>query len=143
MCNHWLWDVNCTEWWPVGLNTGYVWQVRTHQNTHIHARTLSCCVAASLWRLFRLEDVFVAQLLSWWWDGMICIKPNPNCDCGVDTFLASCAVQDDLLTDVKKKTCVFHSTLSGLLEFSPVLRYFISGMGSTTRFRSYSYTVVL
>lgn len=86
----------------MGLNTGYVWQARIHKNTHIHARTLSCCVAASLWRLFRLEDVFVAQLLSWWWDGMICIKPNPNCDCGVDTFLASCAVQDDLLTDVEK-----------------------------------------
>lgn len=75
----------------------------------------------------------MAQLLSLWLDGMICIKTNPDCDCGVDPLLVSSSVRDDLLTDVKEP---MFSTLSGLLEFSPVLlRYFISGMGSMTRRR--------
>lgn len=32
------------------------------------------------------------------WDDLH--KTNPDCDRGVDTFLASSAVQDDLLTDI-------------------------------------------
>lgn len=72
---------------------------------------------------------------------MIYTKTKPNCDCGGDTLLASSKVLDDWLTDVKNRMC---STLSGLLEFSPVLlRYFISGMGSATRIKSCTSTIVL
>lgn len=85
--------------------------------------------------------MFVSQLSSLWLDGMIYIKSNPDCDCGVDPFVVNSSIQDDLLTYVKEHVC---SILSGLLEFSPVLlRYFISGTVSMIRVRSFPYTVVL
>lgn len=67
----------------------------------------------------------MAQLLSLWFDGVICIKTNPNCDCGVEASpsQSSFSVESDLLTDVKE-TCVLSSLRPpGVLSRPPTVSH--------------------